>query len=96
VAASHDVYDDADIGTEEAACPSAQLDTRVPGAHLMYKMAVNEAANVLPGRNDLAASFTNLAGSVQLVVFRIKANELSLLEPPFLNLLLTDVVDLGQ
>jgi hypothetical protein len=66
------------------------------GAYFMNEMAVKEAPNVLAGCNDLSASLTNLAGSVQFIVFRIKANELSLLADSLLNLSLADVVDLGR
>ena len=62
----------------------------------MHEVAVEKATYVLAGRDDLFASLTNLAGSMQFIVLRIEAIELCVLEPPLLNLLLADVVDLGR
>jgi hypothetical protein len=44
----------------------------------VHEVAVRKASHVLGGGNDLAAPLADLAGSVQFIIFGIKAEKLAL------------------
>ena len=44
----------------------------------MYEVAVRQAAHILGGGNDLSAPLADLAGSVEFIIFGIKAEKLAL------------------